>query len=514
MWQSTGIVARARGGPPPRGRGTSIARIAPVSLRSLFRQSALYTVGNITPKIGAFLLLPIYLRFLTQAEYGSLALLTSLAGILAVVYHLGLDGALMRLHFDVEGGARARLYTTATLFSIGLGALITILLSVVLGPYFERLFAGVPFVPLGALALLVALTGSLQYVPSTLFRASRQAGRFLAINLSSFAVSSITSVTLVAVFDLGPTGVLTGQLVGSTAVFLVTLVVIRRLGPWAFDAHRLREALSLGLPLLPHGIAGWALRLGDRWLIALLIGLPAVDARSQLGVYAVGYQLGFVVTILVSSFNAAWSPFFFEVGNRPSGPRFHTQMTTLVIGSLLILAAAISVLAPEIVALIARPGYEAAADVLPIIAFASVLHALYTMFVAVVFLAKRTARLATITLAAAAVNVAVNVALIPLLGIFGAAWATLASYVFFAAATYIYARGMYPVSIDWARIGLMSAFAITGVAAGRWLAPGPSLASGAVHIGITLAVAVAIAAVTWHPLQGLRTTSRALPGEA
>ncbi len=197
-----------------------------MSLRSLLRASALYTAGNVAPKIGAFLLLPIYVRFLTQEDYGALALLTSLAGILAIVYHLGIDSALMRLHFDVHGRALSTLYSTATLFSLGLGVGMTVVLALALGPSFETLFAGTPFLPLGALSLLVALVGSLQYVPSTLFRASGLAGRFLAVNLGAFLLSSVTSVVLVVPFDLGATGVLTGQLIGGTAVFVVTLVVV------------------------------------------------------------------------------------------------------------------------------------------------------------------------------------------------------------------------------------------------------------------------------------------------
>jgi O-antigen/teichoic acid export membrane protein len=486
-------------------------RIRPVSLRSLFRASSLYTIGNIAPKVGAFLLLPIYLRFLTQADYGSLALLTSLAGILAVVYHLGLDSALMRLHFDVEGRKRATLYSTATLFSIGLGAALTVLFAIGLGPFFESLFAGTPFIPLGGLALLVALVGSLQYVPSTLFRASGQAGRYLVVNLGAFFVSSAVAVVLIVVFGLGAAGVLTGQLIAGIAIFVVTIVTVTRLGHWSFNRTQLREALQLGLPLLPHGISAWALRLADRWLIALLIGLPAIEARSQVGIYAVGYQLGFIVSIVVTSFNAAWSPYFFRIGHRPAGPAFYTEMTTLVIGGLLVLAVGVSVTAPEIVAIIARPGYEAAADVLPVIAFASVFQGLYVMFVTVIFLTKRTGRLAVITFASAALNLALNLVLIPILGIMGAAWATLGSYAFFAATTYAFARRQYPMRVDWIRLtGLIGLAAVVTLAV-RTISMDVSIFSGLVHIAAALTFTVVVVAVLWQPFQRLRVLSRALP---
>ena len=94
-------------------------------------------------------------------------------------------------------------------------------------------------------------------------------------------------------------------------------------------------------------------------------------------------------------------------------------MTTLVVAGLLVLAVGMSALGPEIVAFAARPDYDEAADVLPIIAFASASQGLYVMFVAAVFLMKRTERLAPVTFAAAILYVALNVALLPIFGIMG-----------------------------------------------------------------------------------------------
>lgn len=484
-----------------------------MSLRNLLRASALYTVGNIAPKFGAFLLLPIYVRFLTQDDYGALALVTSLAGILAIVYHVGVDSALMRLHFDMEGRRRAQLYSTLALFTLALSAALTAILAIGVGPFFEELFAGTPFIPLGGLALLIAVVGAIHYVPSTLFRATGHAGRFLAVNLGAFVLSSAVSVVLVVAFDLGAAGVLTGQLIGGTAVLVVALVVVGRLGSWSFDRRLLGEAIRLGIPLLPHAISAWALRLADRWLLALLLALPAVEARSQIGIYAVGYQLGYVVSLVITSFNSAWSPYFYRIGDRPDGPRFYTEMTTLVMGGLLVLAVAVSAMAPEIVGVIARPGYEPAADVLPVIAFASVAQGLYVMFVTVVFLTKRTGRLAAITLAAAALNLGLNIVLIPSLGIMGSAWATLASYVFFAGATWTFARTVYPMRIDWPRLGAMAALAAGAVLAARWAAAGPSLESGLVHLAVTILFAAVVIPICMPPFARLRVLSRRLPLE-
>ena len=484
-----------------------------MSLRSLLRASALYTVGNVAPRIGQFLLLPVYIRFLTQADYGTLALLTSLAGILTVVYHFGIDGALMRLHFDTSGREREKLYGTAALFTLALAAAGSIVLAIALGPFFGDLFAGTPFFPLGALALLIAFVGSLSYVPSTLFRASGQPGRFLLVSLGAFVVSSLISVSLVVLFGFGAAGVLTGQVLGGVAVFIVALAIVRRARAWMIDGRILRDALGVGLPLLPHAISAWALRLADRWLIALLIGLPAIDARAQIGIYSVGYQLGYVVSIIVTSFNSAWSPYFYRIGHEREGPRIYVEMVTLVTGGLLVLAVGMAALAPEIVAVIARPGYEPAADVVPVVAFASALQGLYVMFVTVLFLVKHTQRLALITLTAALANIAMNVVLIPPFGIMGAAWATLAAYALFAATTYLVARRIYPIRLDVLRLAILGVGAVVAALAGRIIVPGPSVVAGFIHLGFIAGYVLLAALVCRVPFQRLRLASAATPVE-
>ena len=483
------------------------ARIRPVSLRGLAKHSAVYTVGNLAPKIGAFLLLPIYVRFLSQADYGAVALLTSFAGVLTVVYRLGLDGALMRMHFDVEGKAIGRLYSTLTIFTIIVSVAGTLLLGLAIGPFFESLFAGTAFLPLGALALALAMVGTLGYVSSVLFRATGQAGRFLALNLGAFIVSSIVSVVLIVVFEFGASGVLTGQLVGALGALGVTLVVISRLGGRLTpDLGVLREALKFGLPLVPHALAAWALRLADRWLIAAFIMLPAPQVLAAIGAYSLGYQLGYLISMLASSFNAAWTPYFFEIAKQPRGPRVYMHTITLVLAGLMSLAVGMSVLAEEIVAIIARPGYEDAAGVLPIVAFASVLQAAYIMFVGAVFLEKRTGSLAIITAMSASLNIVLNIVLIPRIGILGAAWATFASYALFAVATYRLGSRLYPIQLDSPRLAATAGAALAVLLISRIPVSDDVLLKGAFHLGLALLFAAFVAVMSVKPIRDLRAS--------
>ena len=481
-----------------------------VSLRVLARASALYTIGNLAPKLGALVLLPILLRFLTRSEYGVISLLTTLSGLITLILTFGMDGSLMRLHFDLRGRGQAMLYSTLTIFTLASSATIVAVFAAIVGPFFPVLFAGIDFYPLGVLSLFIALTSTIQYVPSVFFRANGNAGAFLLYNVGTFTVSSLATVGLVVVASLGAAGVLIGQLVGDLIALAVAIALVLSFGRPSFSRDRLGEALRFGLPLVPHGLSAWVLRLSDRWLIALLIGLPVLQAQAAIGVYSFGYQIGAVIGLIVVSFNAAWSPYFFRIGDQPTAPLLYRHISTLVMAGLMALAVGLSALAPEIVTVVATAKYAQATDVIPIVAFASVFQGLYTMMVTLVFFRKRTALLPVITIASAAVNVGLNLVLIPAVGLVGAAWSTLAGYVFFAAITWLYARGLYPVRLDVPRLAGLGVLALAAALVGRLIAiPSEPILQAVLHLGVGIAYAAVAAVLALGPLVGLRQIARA-----
>ena len=462
-----------------------------MSFRNLARASALYTIGNFLPRVGAFLLLPLYVRFLSGAEYGAVSLIISVAGFLTIFYRLGLDSALMRLHFDEAGDRQRALYTTLTAVAIASAIGGSVLAIMLMAPFFSRLFAELPFVPYGLLAVGIAAASAASFSPGVFYRATGQASKFLLYAVAIFAASSLASVTLV-ILGWGATGMLVGQLAGGLFGMAVTIVLVVRLAGSRFDPSLIPSALRFGLPLVPHLVSGWALRLADRMLIGLLIGLPATQALGELGAYSLGYQLGYMITLIVLSFNTAWSPWFFRIAHESGAPVLFRGMMTVVIAGLLALGVGVAVLAPQIVAVIARPEYQSAASVLPVVAMASVLYAFYTMLTTVVFYAKATGRLALITVSAAILNILVNVVLIPPFGILGAAWATFAAYGYFALATWRYASTVYPVHLDVRRLALLAGLALVALLAANRT---DLLGSDAVIVALRLTVAVLFAGV-------------------
>lgn len=466
-------------------------------------------------RLGGFILLPIYLQLMSREEYGLVALVTSIVGVLTILCRVGLDGALMRLHFDVAAPRQAPLYRTLMLLTTAISGGVLLILALGVGPFFDRIFFGVPFFPYGALALGITFVGITDYVPAILYRASQQPGRFFAFSFGSFVVASLLSLGLVLA-GLNAIGVLLGQLIGGAIVMGVVIIVTFRPGGDRWDGSVVRPALRFGAPLVPHQISTWTLRLSDRWLLGLLLAVPTAQRLAAIGAYSVGYQVGSLVAIMGQSFNAAWTPYFYRIADEAEGPTIYRHILTLTVSGFAWIALGLAVTSGEVIDIIARPGYEVAAQVIPVVAFASVAQALYIMLVGPIFLRRQTAVLPILTVASAATNVLMNVLLIPRIGVMGAAWATLAAYLLFAVLTFILAQRIYPVRVDVRRLLAIVVVCVSAalVAAVPHLESWPALGRLAAHLVPVFIGGAVILQLLRGPIRQLRRSVARASDEA
>jgi O-antigen/teichoic acid export membrane protein len=482
-----------------------------VTVRALARGSLLISLANLVPRAGAFLLLPVYTRFLSTADFGIVSLAGSTALLLSIAYRLGLDAALLRLHHDVRPAERRTLYTTVVALSLACAATVT-----VVGAFLAWLLADPgaadSLVPVVLLALAIGAVNTFHYVPSVWFRASDQTGRYLLLALGAFAAVVAVTVVLVIIVRVGAVGSLIGQLAGALVMAASAAIILWRQRPWRFSGDLARRALDFGLPLLPHSLAGWLLSVSDRWLLGLLLGVAAVDALAAVGVYSLGYQLGNAVSLAAISFNAAWLPFLYRAGGGPGGAQILRESTTLVVAGFSALAAAVAILAPDLIGLIAPAEWAPAADVTAVVAFASAANAAGLMFASGIYLARATRVMPLLTLAAAGLNVACNLLLIPRIGIMGAAWATLFAYAALAAMTAIAAERRHPVRIDIASLGVVTVVSVAATLVARVVVAGNGLWGLGWHLLVAIAALVAVATVVRGPLRRLRAALMQAPG--
>jgi O-antigen/teichoic acid export membrane protein len=432
-------------------------------LRRLGKHSAIYGLGGLVSRILAVLLLPLYTTYLDEADYGRVETLVALTAVLVTLLRLGIGSAFFRFYFDsTAAAARLRVLRTSFWFTMS-----TATLGLVVGWLFASQISAA--LNLGddqdwlVRAAFVGLWAQMNYEQLTsLFRVEERSVAFVAASLTNVVLTIGATVVLVVVLEQGALGVIAGNFTGTLLVY-VGLVGYRReqLG-LSFDRELLRQMNRFGLPLVPSGLALWTLNFSDRFLLAHMAG------QDDVGRYSLGVRVASAIVLLLVAFRTAWPAFAYSIQDDREARRTYAFVLTYLLFAASWLALALGVLAPWLVRLLARDsGFWEGADVVAPLAFAGAFWGAYIVVAIGVGRTRRTQFNWVITGVAAALNVGLNLVLIPRYGIHGAAVSAVAAFAGMFAGMTWWAQRVYPVPYQWRRVVTVVGVAVALTVAGR-----------------------------------------------
>ncbi|HEY2941121.1 MAG TPA: oligosaccharide flippase family protein [Vicinamibacteria bacterium] len=438
--------------------------------------------------------MPLYTSFLTEVDYGNLALLILFGTFAKIVFRLGLDAGFFRIHYELKTEAERRvLATTVSLFAAGVGAALLAAVGAGARPLGAWLFGSTP-VPTSWVVLVAGdvAVGTLAFVPLALLRIQDRPAVFSIFSATRHTVNILLKVALVTA-GWGVAGILWSDLL-ATAVFSLALlpILVRNAAP-AFSPALLAQALRFGVPKMPHGLLLQVQNLADRKILDLFV------TRGEVGLYQMGYNFGQGVKFATSAFEPAWGPFVYAQLRDPGAKRTLARVSTHVFAFFAGATLAVAVLGGDLLALLTprNPAFRAAAPVIPVVALAYLLHGVFLLTSIGIGIEKKARYYPVVTGAAAAANVAANFALIPRLGMMGAAWATVLSYAVMAALGFTISRRLFPIPFEGRR--WLGAAALAASLYGlSWLAPASLGARVPFELALVAAYPV-ILAVTGFP---------------
>jgi O-antigen/teichoic acid export membrane protein len=407
----------------------------------LGKQTAVYGLGAVAQQILGVITLPIYARVFDPRSYGVVEDITVGMAVLAIVIDLGLTSAAQRSYFDYSDEQieeRRTVVSTWVLPSIASAVLLGAAVAVASHPISEWMFGT------GRFGHALVLTGiaipllTLATVLREVMRLRFAAWNYLASSLITGVAGAALSVTFVLAFHLGVEGVLAGLLAGNGLAALYGLFV-----SWPHIGRRvsrreLAVMFAFGLPLIPNAISVWVLQFVDRILLTKLGSL------NQVGQYAIANRLALALLLLVSAFGIAYSPFMLALhGEDPAAEKLmRARLLTYVTAGLVSLAVVLSLFAREIVSVLA-PGFHQSYQSVALVCAGAVALGVGQVAMSEITLSRRTKLFALYATAAAALNVGLNFALIPVWGQVGAGAATAAGYIVLAL---LYYRGAQAIS--------------------------------------------------------------------
>ena len=416
-------------------------------LRRLGKHSAIYGLGGLVSRILAVLLLPLYTSYLTPADYGRVETLVALNAILVTLLRAGISTAFFRFYFDSsEPAQRLKVLRTSFWFTMA-----TSTVGLVLGWVFAHAVSEFLNVHDDTLvrASFVGLWAQMNYEQLTsLFRVEERSVAFVVASLANVLLTIGTTILLVVVLDEGALGVVVGNFTGTLLVYLALLGYRREQLGLQFDRELLRRMNRFGLPLVPSGLALWALNFSDRFFLARIAG------QEDVGRYSLGVRIASAMVLLLVAFRMAWPAFAYSIEDDAEARRTYGFVLTYLIAVVSWLSLTLGLLAPWLVQLLTTPRFYDGQRVVAPLAFAGAAQAGYVVVAIGIGRVRRTQFNWVVTGAAAALNVALNLILIPPYGMMGAAVATVAAYSLMFVLMAAYAQRIYTTPYQWRRVAI------------------------------------------------------------
>lgn len=422
------------------------------NIKRLGTETAVYGISTIVGRFLNFLLVPFYTNILPPSEYGIVSYAFSLIAFMNVVYGYGMESAYFRYSATLEIGSKEQNFNTPFISLFLTSTLLSSLLAL-MAPTVSTLVALPPHQEIiVTYASWILLFDTLSVIPFAYLRMQHKAGLFASLKSFNIVLNVGANLILLLVYDMGIEGIFLSNLIASASTFLLLVPIIQKQFSGEFSTDLYRSLLKFGLPYVPAGIAAMMIQVVDRPILRLLTD------DATVGIYQANYRLGIFMMLIVQMYDYAWRPFFLSHAQDANAKQMFARILTYFVLFMSIVFLVLTLFLPDIVRLsvfgrhLIHPDYWGALGIVPIVLLGYLFLGVSNNFVAGIYIQKKTHFLPPITFVGAAVNVGANFLLIPHLGAYGAAWATLLSYLAMATVLYFMVQRVYPVEYEWGRL--------------------------------------------------------------
>ncbi|MEX2482964.1 MAG: flippase [Brumimicrobium sp.] len=410
--------------------------------KSLLKSLSVYTFGNIINAAVPFLLLPFLTNYLSTTDYGLIAIFQVILSFTNPVSGLSVSGAISRqYYFTRDEPNEFRRYVTNALF------LVTIATGIVLILYylFQNTISTYTDFPSDWLwiILVCSFCHNLIEVTLSIWRVKLKATYYVLFRFLRTITEMGLSILLILYVDTSWESRVEGQfyisiLFALLALFFMYKMKLFQVG-FKVSKKYLKDLMAFGVPLIPHAIGAVFITMSDRLFLTNMISI------EEMGLYSVGFQVAQVISLVQTSFNQAWVPFFY---GKLKEDKYETKIkivkfTYLYFAAMIFIVILLTIFAPFIYSVFIGENFGESIKYVFLIALGFAFNGMYKMVVNYFFYLKKTRFIASITIVTAIINVVLNYYLILEFGAMGCAIATaLAFFIqfilvwFFSARTY------------------------------------------------------------------------------
>ena len=416
--------------------------------KKLVSHGSIYFFGNILRYMVSFVMLPIYTRILTPADYGTIELLSMVIDFAGIIFGLRIGEAIFRFYLMAESDIdKKNIISSALVLTVALNGVGFFILYLTSGLISATVFNGLEKQNLLIIFSLSLFFQPLVEIPMTYIRAQQLPWLFVFFSMLKLALQLSLNIYLVLNLRLGVLGVVLSAVVtGCLMSLLLGGYCFRRTG-LQFSFSKAKKLVLFCYPMILASFFGFYVTFGDRFF------LNHYSTLDEVGIYALGYKFGFLLVFIgINPFSAIWDSERYHVLKEPNAKSIFQNVFVFFAVFLLIQAVGISIFSKNILMVMANTEFWGAAKIVPIVVLAYFFQGLLTYCNFGILIHKKTFIITKSSVLAAVVITVLYFLLIPAFGAIGAAWATALTSFVKLLYIYFHATRLYDMELPWKKM--------------------------------------------------------------
>ena len=382
----------------------------------LFKNTVIFGIGNFATKFITFFLVPLYTYTLTTEEYGEADLVFAICSFLYPLITLNIAEAIFRFSMDKDEN-KDKIISNGVICFLG---------AVIVGAVISVPFFFMPeYCELVPLFYLYLITLSATQIILALLKGQEKLKLFTIGNIVNTVLIALCSVIFLLVMHTGIRGYFWAYIIGNviTTLFLVIFGKIFKGVKFSLDKKYFLKMTKYSVVLIPTSFMWWIMNSSDKAMISSFI------STSANGIYAVSYKIPSLLTVIATIFNQAWVFSAVSGKDEKDNAAYTNRVFSTLLGTLCLVTVVISAVVKPLTKLLVAEEFVDAWTYTPILLFGFVFMTLAT-FISASYNAHKDSKGFLFSGSAGAIaNILLNLALMPFLGVYGAAIATTLSYI-------------------------------------------------------------------------------------
>lgn len=382
--------------------------------KRLIKNTGIIAIGNISTKLISFFLLPLYTALLSTSEYGTFDYILSISIFCIPFVSVLMDEAIFRFLIDCNTEEeKKRVITTATCV-VFCGMLLFTIIGI---PVMNMLRYSYTYY-----AVVYILLNVICGMISALLRGIGRTDQYALFNFLLGFIQVLLNVILIAGFKLGLVGMLMASI---SAQCIVSVIFIFRIKIWRYITFRnaswskAKEMILYSFPLIPNKISWTIINLSDRIILMNVLGSDAT------GLYAVSYKFPNLMDTVYGFFYQSWKESSARVLKEENQDDFYNSVYENLKNFMFSLVLGMTAFMPLVFFILINKNYYAALPYIPVLLLATYFSNMSGFYGGIFTAYKDTKIMGTTTVAAAVINLSVNLLMIRKFGIYAAAVSTL-----------------------------------------------------------------------------------------